>query len=560
MSSSKRLRRPSPDFDPGQRRQPFDRRRASAKASRQPRSSRRRRDAHARRPSCPAPRAASRAAPRAVTSAVVRQEQLAAEHCSEEAPEIARPRQAAVDREEAIVPGAQRVEHLGDAEGHAFQHRLDQLLAAGRGVEADPEAGRASVPVRAGEPAQRRDEEDAARRRAARPSSASSCAEVGEQAEPQQPFDRRRRRIDAAVGGMDAPCVARATRARRRRPGSAHGPRSPRGRRRRCRRSPWRRRAARSRGRRAPRSDRRARPRAAGRPGARRSVASHSTISGRASSGTPKISQSTGSQAQRSRFISEVRAAVVTSVDVAAGQALEEPGVAGAEPQPARREQLPRLGHLVEDPAQLRRREIGVERQAGALGHLGLHALGAERLDPGGGALVLPDDGVAERRAGRRGPRRRRSRPGWRAPPPRRRPRGRGRGGRRRRAAARPRRAPPGPAPGRICRWRRAPSRRWLPSSSTRERLGRGRALVDRDDAHGQPSSKPAVRTPTSARSGRSRVSRNAPLGKRAEPRRAPEHPAVGGQGQPARRGSRHAHAHLQRAGRRAGHGDRRRA
>ena len=57
-----------------------------------------------------------------------------------------------------------------------------------------------------------------------------------------------------------------------------------------------------------------------------------------------------------------------------------------------------------EQPFELGAGEIGIDQQAGDVDEVRLHAIGAHLLAPGGGSAVLPDDGVAETRAGVRVP------------------------------------------------------------------------------------------------------------------------------------------------------------
>src|SRR5690554_6213763 len=88
----------------------------------------------------------------------------------------------------------------------------------------------------------------------------------------------------------------------------------------------------------------------------------------------------------------------------AAAQAPEQEAVHGAEAQLAPFGPLAGAGHLVEDPAQLAGREVGVDQQAGAGRHLRLMAGGLEPGTEIRGAPVLPDDGRMDGLAGRRIP------------------------------------------------------------------------------------------------------------------------------------------------------------
>ena len=93
---------------------------------------------------------------------------------------------------------------------------------------------------------------------------------------------------------------------------------------------------------------------------------------------------------------SMVRLALVASVacTAPAGQPPQQPGVDGAEGEPAGLGGGARAVHVVEQPGQLGGGEIGVEQQAGAFGDQRLVAGGAQRGAGGGGAAVLPDDGL----------------------------------------------------------------------------------------------------------------------------------------------------------------------
>ena len=106
---------------------------------------------------------------------------------------------------------------------------------------------------------------------------------------------------------------------------------------------------------------------------------------------------------QRSRSVGGVG-----DVNLAVGQAPDEKAVDGAEGQISAFRFSARAGNIVEDPGDLRRREIGIEQQAGALGHERLASalleFGAKRR----GATILPDDRIVDRPAGRPAPDQRR--------------------------------------------------------------------------------------------------------------------------------------------------------
>ena len=100
-------------------------------------------------------------------------------------------------------------------------------------------------------------------------------------------------------------------------------------------------------------------------------------------------------EAQRARGVADVG-----RVDATARQLPQQPRVDGTEGQLAARGAAARVGHLIEDPRDLRPREVGVEHEAGALAHHRLVAVGAQPIADGGGAAALPDDGAVDRRTG----------------------------------------------------------------------------------------------------------------------------------------------------------------
>ena len=104
------------------------------------------------------------------------------------------------------------------------------------------------------------------------------------------------------------------------------------------------------------------------------------------------------------RDVEEQRAARVRRVgDVhsAAGQVPDEPGVDRAERELAALGALARAGHVVEQPLELRAREIGVDDEAGLRGEQSGVASRAQRVAQRRGAAILPDDRVGDRLAGR---------------------------------------------------------------------------------------------------------------------------------------------------------------
>ncbi len=92
----------------------------------------------------------------------------------------------------------------------------------------------------------------------------------------------------------------------------------------------------------------------------------------------------------------------VGHVDRAAREVPHEPGVHGAKGELARLGALLGTLHVVEDPADLGRREVRVGQEAcGRLDVLGHARLTRELVDDRGGAPALPDDGVVDRLARR---------------------------------------------------------------------------------------------------------------------------------------------------------------
>ena len=125
----------------------------------------------------------------------------------------------------------------------------------------------------------------------------------------------------------------------------------------------------------------------------------------------PPAAGSAGTSKQRQQFVvprqrldvEEHRArrvADVGDVPLSAGQLPDEPGVDRAERQLARRGAGAGAGHVVENPADLAAREVGVDEQPGLLLD---QRPGAVRLQPLAevrGPPILPDDGVVDRLAG----------------------------------------------------------------------------------------------------------------------------------------------------------------
>ena len=235
---------------------------------------------------------------------------------------------------------------------------------------------------------------------------ASASVSLGGLDEPQavaEPLHDRAADEDAAFERVLQPAVRASRRpwsgagcARRpaRRPCSAAGST-------RCRRcsSPFRRRC--SAGRRAPPADRRrcrrwAGPAARGWSTPRRRPRSRRGPREACCAGRRSTRSSSSSQSPVRMLNSSVREALLGIRDVqpAAGQAVQQPGVHGPEAELPGLGAGPRARHVVEDPADLRGREVRVQDEAGALADHVLHALGAQAVAEAGGAPVLPDDGV----------------------------------------------------------------------------------------------------------------------------------------------------------------------
>ena len=82
---------------------------------------------------------------------------------------------------------------------------------------------------------------------------------------------------------------------------------------------------------------------------------------------------------------------------VDAGHSIQEECVARSQSKAPAAGELRRGGHVVENPLELRGREIRIEGQPGSLERHALGSLGLQPLCRGLGAVVLPDDGIAQR-------------------------------------------------------------------------------------------------------------------------------------------------------------------
>src|SRR5581483_12156499 len=91
----------------------------------------------------------------------------------------------------------------------------------------------------------------------------------------------------------------------------------------------------------------------------------------------------------------------VDDVARAAGEVPDEPAVDGTEGELAGLgAALQASASVVEQPAQLRAGEVGVDDEARARAHLVREAAGPQLVAEGRGAPALPDDGIADRAAG----------------------------------------------------------------------------------------------------------------------------------------------------------------
>ncbi len=168
--------------------------------------------------------------------------------------------------------------------------------------------------------------------------------------------------------------------------------------------------------------------------------------------------------------------------EVLAGELEREPRVDRAEHRAAVAGAFAQARDVLQQPGDLRGREVGVEHEAGSRAHERLVPLGAQPLAQRRGAAVLPDDRAMQRLAGRQGPTRRPSRAGWRAPLPQARP---GRCRRRRRAP----RPPPLGSPTTVRRDRARPSRAEGSAARTRDRRARSARSARRRRSRSCPSS-----------------------------------------------------------------------
>ena len=88
-----------------------------------------------------------------------------------------------------------------------------------------------------------------------------------------------------------------------------------------------------------------------------------------------------------------------------AGELPDQPGVDGAEREPAGARPVARAGDVVENPANLAGGEVGVDEQPGLLLDHRPCAVGLEPFAELRRAPILPDDGVVDRLAGVADPR-----------------------------------------------------------------------------------------------------------------------------------------------------------
>jgi hypothetical protein len=91
--------------------------------------------------------------------------------------------------------------------------------------------------------------------------------------------------------------------------------------------------------------------------------------------------------------------AIVGDVNLAAGQAVDEPGIDGAETQLAAFGTLPQSRIVVQDPLHLGAGEVRIDDEAGLFAHHVLQPACLELVAVTCRAPVLPDDGAPDRRA-----------------------------------------------------------------------------------------------------------------------------------------------------------------
>ena len=91
---------------------------------------------------------------------------------------------------------------------------------------------------------------------------------------------------------------------------------------------------------------------------------------------------------------------VVCHMDLSAGEVPDEPAVHGACPQVSALRPAADAGDVVQQPADLRAGEIGIDQKACFLRHRLSQPLRLQPVAEGGGAAALPDNGVVDRLAG----------------------------------------------------------------------------------------------------------------------------------------------------------------
>src|SRR5215470_953012 len=88
-------------------------------------------------------------------------------------------------------------------------------------------------------------------------------------------------------------------------------------------------------------------------------------------------------------------------MSLAAAQAIDQPGVNGAEGEVARVRLLPRVFHVLQEPGDLRPRKIGVGHQAGLLANDAVEFFPFQLVAHQSRAPALPDDSVVNRLSAR---------------------------------------------------------------------------------------------------------------------------------------------------------------
>ena len=293
-------------------------------------------------------------------------------------------------------------DHLRAPQRDALEHRAHEVLALRVEAEADPESGGRAVPVGAGEPRERRHEHDVALDRGGA-AEGIQFARIGEQSDAADPVGRRVRVVYAAIEGVrgagsdtrrdgreDPVVMAGGWRLAADREGECAG-------------------AERdlhvAGGVAAVAEQRGLLVGDAGGHGDA-AIADRAEVVRRRQDRRQEVHRDAEEPAEflvpgAGREIHEAGARGRRDVGrVASAEAVEEERVARREPQPLRAGEPAGVGHVVEQPAQLARREARIERQPGPCERQRLGAVTAHLLDGVARPDVVPDDRVVEGLAG----------------------------------------------------------------------------------------------------------------------------------------------------------------